>query len=242
MRLAVFSDIHGNLEALEAVLADIESRQIDEIVSLGDVIGYGCDPIPCLELVQRHCRFSLIGNHEAALLEQHTIERFSDTARISMQWTQNQLSPTWVEYLATLPEFVVENDQTFVHASPFEPRSWRYILDEFEARLGFSAFDTALCFTGHTHIPVIFSESPNHTVTGTFAETLTPESDMRYLISVGSVGQPRDNDPRACYVIADTDDETISFIRVVYDIARTQSKLKAANAPASLVTRLEVGR
>ncbi|HOD67782.1 MAG TPA: metallophosphoesterase family protein [candidate division Zixibacteria bacterium] len=242
MRLALISDIHGNLEALTAVLRDIEDKGADEIACLGDVVGYGCDPQACLELVARTCRVKLLGNHDAAALGRTPIEGYNSTARITAEWTRTVLSD---RDRACLESFTLQHralGALLVHASPCRPDQWPYILAPDEAAEAFGAFTEPICFHGHTHIPAIFTEIPGAFPARRVAHDIDPHEESRYLINVGSVGQPRDRDPRACWTLYDAAEGAIAFRRVAYDIARTQSKMSEAHLPDTLVERLAAGR
>jgi len=242
MRLAIVSDIHGNLEAFTSVLRDIESQKVDRIHFLGDVVGYGCNPAACLELVNKLCDTKLMGNHEFAVLGRLSTEQYAAAAKEVAEWTQTQLSDF---ELACLEEFELSravDDLFFVHASPCEPDQWRYILDEQSAQLAFDHFDQSICFFGHSHVPVVFTENTDGPPRKRVGHSFQPNEDDRYLINVGSVGQPRDKDPRACYVTFDTCERDLEYHRVEYDIARTQQKMASANLPQVLIDRLTIGR
>ena len=242
MKTALISDIHANLEALTAVLNDIDGNQIDQIICLGDVIGYGSDPVGCLELVQKHCKIKLIGNHEYAALGLTETTQYNSAAQQATEWTKTQLGDF---ELSILDDFIMEHSADnihYVHASPFEPDRWRYILAPNSALEGFMHFDEKICFFGHTHVPQIFSENENGLPRCQVGHDFLPDPDGRYLINVGSVGQPRDNDPRACYVIFDDKEYEVISQRVEYNIAETQRKMTAAQMPHMLISRLSAGR
>lgn len=242
MRIALISDIHGNLEALTAVLRDIERHSIDEIACLGDIVGYGCDPSACLELVRTTCRVKLLGNHDAAVLGRTSTDGYNHTARISAVWTRSIIND---RDIAVLSEFPLEHrfeNTLLVHASPYQPDQWHYILSPSEATVAFENMSERLCFHGHSHIPTIYSEVPGDMPRRKAAHDFDPCEESRYLINVGSVGQPRDDDPRAGWVCFDTAHDHIDFHRIEYDISLTQSKMTQARMPEALVTRLAVGR
>jgi len=242
VRTALLSDIHANLEALTAVLTEIERHKVDEVFSLGDVIGYGCNPVECLELIDKTCHIRLMGNHEYAVLGRVSTESYTSAARAATEWTQQV---TTDRELAIMSDFLMDyefENVLLVHASPFDPKEWHYILTPSEAADAFEKTDRRLCFHGHTHIPVIFSENPGALPRRKSAHDFDPHPESRYLINVGSVGQPRDNDPRACFLIYDTDEQSIEYHRVEYDIAKTQAKMTSAELPHMLIDRLAVGR
>ena len=240
MKLAVISDIHANLEALEAIMRDIELQQADKIVCLGDTIGYGADPIPCLEAVETRCETRLMGNHEYAVLGKLPSQQINRTAKIALNWTQNQLQDNVMSRIADLPMTAAMGDLFFVHASPWEPTRWRYVLSPGEAEAAFKNFDQRICFNGHSHLPMIFALADNQIRVKT-GHGFQPNEDTRYIVNVGSVGQPRDNDPRACYVVFDTAEDEVIYRRVDYDIAKAQHKMRQAELPAMLIQRLQSG-
>ncbi len=242
MKYALISDIHANLEALVAVLRDIEAQQADEIHCLGDVIGYGCDPVACLKLVGELCEVKLLGNHEYAVLGLLSDENMNQLARESMHWTIGQLSDHELSVIADYEMEAQRPGCRLVHASPCEPNRWHYILTMDEATVAFENFDEPLCFFGHTHVPAIYNLSQDGRIRHQTGHDFDPDEEARYLVNVGSVGQPRDHDARASYVLYDTEMKSISYRRVAYDIAATQIKMKAAQMPDKLIERLEVGR
>jgi predicted phosphodiesterase len=242
MRLALVSDIHGNLEALQAVLRDIETQRADRMICLGDVVGYGCDPAACLDLIVAKCSVTLMGNHEYAALgklEDHTL---NEVARASMKWTREQLDKRRKAIMEAFPLDHRIDDAYFVHASPHQPADWHYILTPPAARRGFEATDAWISFFGHSHLPTIFALSVDGQCRSRFGHDFQPMDENRYLVNVGSVGQPRDDDPRACYVIYDSDTVDVYYRRVPYDYTQTQQKMAAVNAPTLLIERLAVGR
>ncbi len=242
MRIALLSDIHANLEALSAVLQDIEKQKVDKIACLGDVIGYGTDPTACLDLVQANCEIRLMGNHEAAALGRMNDQAMNEVARQSMVWTREQLGE---RYLSVIERFEMQtriDDLHLVHASPFEPENWHYVLTPKAATRAFEATDAFICFFGHSHLPTIFSIGEDQKVRSRFGHDFQPHEENRYLVNVGSVGQPRDDDPRSCYVVYDSDEFDVFYHRVQYDFTVTQKKLAAANAPALLIERIAIGR
>ena len=242
MRIALISDIHSNLEALHAVLKEIETQRVDRINCLGDVIGYGCDPLACLDLVDRCCSIKLMGNHEYAAIGVLPLEAMNLVARQSINWTTAQLTDRELAMIADY-EMTAEDAGCFlVHASPQEPDEWHYILSQREATDGFAHLDHKLAFHGHTHLPLIFCLSPNGTVRTIVGHDFDPDEECSYLINAGSVGQPRDNDPRASYVIYDADEISVSYHRVEYDFKITQAKMSKADMPPMLIERLEAGR
>jgi len=245
MRLAILSDIHANLEALTAVLKDAELQKVEKIICLGDVVGYGSQPGECVELIAEKCAVTLMGNHEAAALELLSTETYNDDARVSAEWTRDRLSDKHLKMIANYSYTETLADLRFVHSSPYEPNRWHYILHEGQAMLAFENFEERICFFGHSHLPSIFAKRPDGTVRYQVGHNFMPGDDSRYLVNVGSAGQPRDLDPRACYVIYDIDENNeseVEYRRVDYDIDQAQTKMKEANLPTMLYERLAVGK
>lgn len=241
MRYLVISDIHANRPALEAVLKD--AAPFDMIWCLGDLVGYGPDPNECVERIQDFEHICTAGNHDWAALGKLTLDDFNTEARIAHLWTREELSQTSRDYLQQLPIRLEQGDFTLVHGSPREP-IWEYLLDLGGALVSFSHFSTPFCLVGHTHLPMIFvldEEGHPHAV---IPEAGVPISLRRYrmILNPGSVGQPRDGDPRASYAILDTDAMTWELRRVPYPIEITQERMRARGLPRRLIARLEVGR
>lgn len=233
MRIAIISDIHGNLEALEATLLVIDQLSVDTIICLGDVVGYGPDPDPCVDLVKERCEVVLLGNHDEAVVVPEIAERFNDYARWAVEWTTDHLSAENREYLKNRPRDWVNDSIRYVHASPKSPERWTYVFHTAEAARQFEAFAERICFIGHTHHPAIFCDNPD-------AETFS-QAD-RFLINVGSVGQPRDGDPRLCFGLMNTDTWEFQHVRADYSAERTAQKILDAGLPPLLGQRLIHGR
>jgi predicted phosphodiesterase len=241
MRILVISDIHANLTALNAVLDHADA--IDAAWCLGDLVGYGPDPNECIQRVRELPNLiCILGNHDAAALDQIDSATFNPEARQALQWTQNALTEASLAFLKRLPERVDTPQVTLVHGSPRQP-VWEYLLDTFNATRCFEHFDTPYCFVGHTHLPIIFHMHSANTL----AQLQVPEPDTcptlmpRAIINPGSVGQPRDRDPRAAYAIFDTDDHRWEYHRVAYDIGAVQSRMMALNLPDRHIQRLAAG-
>jgi len=239
MRILVISDIHANLTAFEAVLED--AGEFDAAWCLGDLVGYGPDPNETLERIQTLPGLvCVLGNHDSAIIETVGAEAFNPDARIAIEWTKKAIRTPNREFLARLREQIIIDPVTLVHGSPRDPVH-EYLLDRYTATLNFSYFTTPLCFVGHTHVPTIF-----HLNQG-YADIYFPEIDVllnlepRLIINPGSVGQPRDRDPRAAYAIYDTTDETWHFQRVAYDIEAVQERMRAHDLPEKHILRLADG-
>lgn len=242
MKLALISDIHANEEALTAVLCDAEERSVDRILCLGDVVGYGCAPKACVDLVARNCQLALMGNHDNVAINKSEADNFNAAARESSRWTQDQLGDEEVaiisQYKMRHREFGIE----VVHASPNEPDNWKYVLKSEDADEAFGSFEGQVCFIGHTHLPMIFSKFEDNAPRQTVGHSFQPNEEARYLVNIGSVGQPRDNDARACYVIYDTNEIEVNYHRVAYDIEKAQKRMAEFSLPTALIERLAVGR
>jgi diadenosine tetraphosphatase ApaH/serine/threonine PP2A family protein phosphatase len=241
MRTLIISDIHANLTALEAVLAD--AGKIDAVWCLGDLVGYGPDPNECVERIRGLPNLQcIIGNHDAAAAGNIEVDAFNPEARKTVLWTQERLTPANKEYLKNLPERVDLEDITLVHGSPFRP-VWEYLLDTRTATFNFEFFETPYCFVGHTHLPVIYHLPDDRLI----AQLIVPEHSSkmtlapRAILNPGSVGQPRDRDHRAAYAILDLSDYTWEWHRVEYDIESVQERMRQENLPERHITRLSAG-
>lgn len=238
-RTLVLTDIHGNKQALDAVIAD--AGDAARIWCLGDIVGYGPEPSACLAWVRAHCDLVLSGNHDYAVFEPSLTRDFNVHAALAADWTRDQLSAEEVAYLRALPSRIDLDDVTLAHASPADP-IWTYILSVIEAREAFDAFTGHLCFVGHTHVPACFMKDAGGIakLTVTVDEPLTLTGG-RFIVNPGGVGQPRDRDPRAAYLWYDDDAQTVTWKRVPYDIEMTQAKILAAGLPERLASRLAIG-
>ena len=247
MRYAVLSDVHGNLEALSTVLADAASEGALGILCLGDAVGYGADPAPCIELLGERSTRMVAGNHEHGALGLLDVRWFNSTARAAALWTRDRLGADHQSFLSALPLASTLGEATCVHASPRRPEEWDYLLS---AEDGFQAFDdfaTRLCFVGHSHRPGVWSLGSSgpayEDLAGpAFHDRRIPFHDgRRYIINVGSVGQPRDRDPRAAYVLWDEDERSVTLRRVTYDHKAAAAKILRAGLPRALADRLAHG-
>lgn len=240
MRLAVISDVHANVEALEAVLKDIGKRGIGEILFLGDAVGYGPDPNECVELLKENCKVLIAGNHDWAAAGLTDIDYFNEDARAAVLRTKEVLTDKNRKVLAALP--VVKNlkkeNILLVHSTPKEPEAWHYLLTLWDAEINFSYFDAAICILGHSHQPFVIERLPSGEMVTRRDETDIGENE-RYIINAGSVGQPRDGDPRACYAVIE--ERKVKFVRVRYDFERTQKRMREAGLPLPLIERLATG-
>lgn len=240
MRYAILSDIHGNLEALDAVLADAASRA-DAVLCLGDIVGYGADPVACIERVAERAELVVAGNHEHGAAGLLDLDWFNDRARAALQWTRRRLDVDHLAWLAARPLVGDLDDATLVHASPARPEEWDYLVTADEGYEVFAQFATRVCFVGHSHRACVWSVGSSGRAYEPGATEVAIERGRRYLINVGSVGQPRDRDPRAAYALWDVDGRRVSIQRVVYDLATARRKILAAGLPRFLAERLTIG-
>jgi len=240
MRFAVLSDVHGNLEALQAVLADARQHRCTHFVCLGDIVGYNADPSACIRIVRELDCPTVKGNHdEQASLSDSSVD-FNEMAEQAIMWTRAQLSEQDRSWLRCLPLQQSVHDFTIVHATLNEPGDWGYVFTTTEAMASFAYQQTALCFFGHTHVQGAFIR--NVEVTPTVRDKIGIDSGKQYLVNAGSVGQPRDGDWRAAYCIYLPDDNLVEQRRVPYEIDRTRKKVLAAGLPRLLADRLVLGR
>ena len=244
MRIAIISDIHANTEALEAALSDISRQKIDETVCLGDIVGYGANPNECIEIIKKSCPLCILGNHDAAAVGLLSTDHFNVHAKIAIDWTVENLNAQGQSFLRSLPLKENKFFHAFVHATPYEPNMWYYITSLEEAAFNFQFFDTSFCFVGHTHIPIIIvleNEKVVYVHQGNSIQ-FNDDKQKRFLINVGSVGQPRDRNPLSCYGLLDTETRTFSYQRIAYDIEKTQGKMRKIKMPDFLITRIKDGR
>lgn len=240
MRLAVLSDIHANLAALEAVRDDLPT--VDETWVLGDIVGYGPQPNEVIRTLQQMGARSVMGNHDGAAIGSVDVSWFNPDAASAIEWTAQIVDDNSRAYLATLPQVRRDGELTAVHGSPRDP-TWEYVTGPGVAAANLSAFDTRLCLHGHTHVPVIFSAEDGRVD----VVPATPDAPVRLnaaraLVNPGSVGQPRDGNPAASFLILDTDAGSAEFRRVAYDVTLTQRLMGEVGLPRRLVERLSYGR
>jgi predicted phosphodiesterase len=238
MRICVISDVHANLPALEAALA--AARPYDAVWHLGDVVGYGPQPNEVVALLASEGAVGVRGNHDAAAIGRLSTDAFNDDARAAIEWTAKRIDGAARGWLSQLPERLEMADFTLAHGSPRDP-TWEYVFSAGVARGNMSAFGTPHCLVGHTHVPLVFRQD------GRRLETVVPNGrpvaldGSRSVLNPGSVGQPRDGDPRASAMILDTERVTVEWSRAEYDIARVQRLMNEAGLPPRLVRRLEFG-
>ncbi len=241
MRVLVISDIHANLAAFEAVLADAKGEW-DQIWCLGDIIGYGPNPNECVALLREHDHVSLSGNHDWAVLGKLDISAFNRVARIAVTWTKQHLTLESVAYLNGLPAQREMPLFTLAHASPRQP-VWEYVLDAETAAVNFDYFKTPYCLVGHTHVPIIYEANRKLEVFPSLPDYDNPTqlTSARRIINPGSVGQPRDANPDASYALLDTESLIWQYKRTPYPVEKTQALMRKAEMPDRLVERLAYG-
>jgi predicted phosphodiesterase len=250
MQVAVFSDIHANLPALEAVLRDLDEVGVDEIWCLGDVVGYGASPDACVELVRERCEACLVGNHDLAVLDRLDTSTFSGAAAAAVEWTTANSSKESLDYLGGLHPADSTRPAALYHASPRDP-IWEYVLWPEQAAECLLVQERRVSFIGHSHVALFFSAEeagerdstpPEARGWQAGAGTRLEIDDGRWLINPGSVGQPRDGDPRAAWLELDTETWQATYHRVDYDIGRAAEAIERAGLPKHLAKRLFVGR
>lgn len=249
MRWALFSDIHGNLEALETVLDSIRGARADRLVCLGDIVGYGANPNECVTLTKQSSALTIAGNHDHAALGLLDISEFNDHARAAIIWTQDNLAGESAEWLRGRGIFLAEAKLRIVHASPGHPLEWNYILSPMDAYQEFRMFEEPICFVGHSHVAGLYLAPEEGDYAAGFIqerelppnEPLQLPKNQRAILNVGSVGQPRDRDPRAAWVLYDDETATATLHRLEYDIESAQHRILDAGLPPFLAYRLGMG-
>lgn len=233
VKLAVISDIHSNAHALRVALADIEARNVDAIYCLGDVVGYGADAAECVDLVRERCTACVIGNHDEAVGFERGINSIPKDARKAAAHNREQLDDAQLDWLRSLPLRIDGDQLSFVHSSPQSPETWMRLDSFMRVKEQFNHFDGDVCFLGHTHIPGIISDRLG---------VLTVRKGYRFMINCGSIGQPRDNDPRLSFAVFDTDAFTCEIIRIGYDVEGAATRIRDEGLPSTLADRLFEGR
>jgi diadenosine tetraphosphatase ApaH/serine/threonine PP2A family protein phosphatase len=243
MRIAILSDIHANLEALVAVEAEVARAGVDRVVCCGDVVGYGASPNPCCERIRDLASVTLLGNHDAAVSGRMDYAYYYDAARHALDWTASQLDPDHMVWLRSLPYTHRADDVCFSHGSPVLPADYDYVfaleqaqeLSRHEARLA------PVTFIGHSHLCKAFAIDPGGAVEELAGRDLTLDPGRKYILSVGSVGQPRDFDHRACFVVYDTEARRVTWQRVAYDVERAARRILEAQLAPNFGKRLFLG-
>jgi predicted phosphodiesterase len=239
-KYAIMGDIHGNLEALETVVKDAKEQGVNSFVCVGDVVGYNSNPSECLEMIKELKCVTVRGNHDHYCSHDECLDDFHPLAANVVDWTRHQLSAEQIAWLRQLKMVCVVDGFTIVHSTLDMPEKWGYVFDTLEANANFTYQSTAVCFHGHTHVPVVYEKQAV-----VKKEPLTKLKIMlgtKYFINVGSVGQPRDGDSRAAYVIYDIKSKQVELRRLAYDISKTQEKIRKVHLPERLAKRLESGK
>jgi diadenosine tetraphosphatase ApaH/serine/threonine PP2A family protein phosphatase len=247
--VAIVSDIHGNLQAFEAVVEEVAVSSCEELWCLGDLVGYGADPDACVSLASSVCSICLAGNHDLAVTGELELEDFSEGARVAAEWTRATCAPETIAFLRTLAPLNEEEAVGLYHASPRDP-IWEYVLSPLQAALCMDVQSARVCLVGHSHIALSYWRPAPDAELG--AGDVTGEtrrggqhldiSQGEWLLNPGSVGQPRDGDPRAAWLELDLDAWTATYHRVEYDVAEAQAAIRAARLPSSLADRLRYGQ
>jgi len=242
MKIALLSDIHSNLEAFQAVSESVAAHSVQEIIFLGDIVGYGAEPNECIELLRTLTGCVIAGNHDFAAVNKTDIRYFNPHAKEAILWTAQKLSADNARFLSALPLLENRHGCTLVHSTPMLPQLWDYVLTPAEAGVSFHNFFGQVCFIGHSHYPAAFIQDSSGAITESFDTECTLQDDLRYIINIGSVGQPRDGSPLSSYGLFDRESKKFRLIRVAYDIRSAQSKILAAGLPPFLASRLALGR
>lgn len=240
MKYAIIADIHANLEAFQVVLDDIQKQKCTHVACLGDVVGYNANPKECLDLVRQMNIPCVKGNHDEYCSTDEELEGFNPNAAEAVMWTRQQLTEDDRKWLRDLKYVRLVSNFTIVHATLDQPQRWAYVFEKLDAAASFTYQNTAVCFFGHTHVPLAFIRDAS--VRGGTYSKFKVEPGRKYFVNVGAVGQPRDGIPKAGYVVYDMDEGSIELRRLDYDIAAVQAKIRKAGLPERLAERLAVGK
>ncbi len=240
MKWAILSDVHGNLEAFQAVIDSLSRAKIDKVIFLGDIVGYGASPRECIEVLRNLTDCLVAGNHDWGAVNLTSTFLFNLIAKEAILWTQEQLFQSQHLFLKNLPLVGREDNFTFVHATPYLPAEWNYLTSGWDVSANFDFFDEQICFIGHSHIPVVYIKDSGLLFSSDEKITYL-QDEFRYMINVGSIGQPRDGNPMASYGIYDSLEKKFSLKRVPYNIYLAQKKIIDAGLPPSLAKRLGEG-
>ncbi len=241
MKIVIFSDVHSNLEALEAFLSALKKENPSLFIFVGDVVGYGADPEKVAKKIKEITDIGVAGNHDYAVIGKTPLHFFNEIARRAAEWTMNNITKETKEFLSELPLIARYEDFTIVHGSFSSPESWEYILSLEHAWREFHHFDTQIGVVGHSHVPFAVRFN-NEKIEEIFDKEFKIENEWRYLLNPGSIGQPRDGDPRASFIIYDKNSKIISFKKVKYDVKKAQEKIIKKGLPHYLAERLAYGR
>ncbi len=242
MIYGVFSDVHANVEALDAIYQELTERQVEKFVCLGDIVGYGPNPNEVVQMIKDKCDICILGNHDNVALQREAHEHFNPLAQYVIHWTQEVLNDSSIEYLKERPYLIRDNGVYFVHASPKSPSDWFYVnsLDDSVEALDFCPDD--ICFIGHTHCPGFVVKESNESYSVLDKNYFQLKEGQKILINVGSVGQPRDKNPQTSACIYNSETQEFELIRINYDFVSTQNKMVELKFPSFLVHRLTTGQ
>ncbi|HEY0457067.1 MAG TPA: metallophosphoesterase family protein [Verrucomicrobiae bacterium] len=240
MKYAVIADIHANLEALQVVLEDTRAQKCTHYCCVGDIVGYGANPIECLNIIRDMGMPCVKGNHDEYCSSNDTLEGFNPHAADAVNWTRKQLSEPDKQWLRDFKYIRLVASFSMVHATLDGPQRWQYVFDRLAAAASFTYQNTGVCFFGHTHVPVAFIRDSQ--IRGGTYSKFKVEPGKKYFVNVGSVGQPRDGNPKAAYVVYDLDEGSIELRRLDYDIATAKRKIIEAGLPQRLADRLDLGK
>ncbi|MBI4834934.1 MAG: metallophosphoesterase family protein [Planctomycetes bacterium] len=242
MKYAIFSDIHGNLEALEAVMEKLAAEKPDRYICVGDIVGYGADPNECIKKVRAIPGCIIVaGNHDYAAIGTLNNGFFNDFAKSAISWTAKQLNEEEKKFLGGLKLVETLNSISVAHSNLYLPELFEYIQTSYDLQLGFNVMENPVCFIGHSHVPIFFSLQRG-SISFNTDPLLKINKSGKFFVNVGSVGQPRDDNPHACYAVYDDTDEAIAIKRVPYDVDKAVSKIRKAGLPEILAERLKYGR
>ena len=240
-RFAIFADVHANINALKSVIDDARENAVTDFICAGDIVGYNASPNECVDFIRNLDCFTVRGNHDHYCAYDESLDDFHPIAASAIAWTREQLSEENAKWLKDLPLHAFHHGLTLVHSTLDMPERWGYVFESIEAEAHFCYQSTQLCFHGHTHVPVIFEKHSN-VVTQRVPASFTISLGHKYFINTGSVGQPRDNDPKASYCIYDVKSRRVEFRRIEYDVEGTQKKIREAGLPERLAQRIITGR
>ena len=242
MRYGILSDIHANLEAYEAVISALKEEQLDKLIIVGDIVGYGADPKECISLTKSLSAGIVCGNHARSAAGFMDVNWFNDYAKKAVLWTQGVLSEEEKQFLRE-PGLIFKDENIIaVHGSLDNPSDFNYIMGINDAEVTFLKMDKRLCFIGHSHRPMIFAKGNMLNIEVIFEQEIRLEKERQYIINIGSVGQPRDGDNRASYAVYDTERQEVSIKRVKYNIRKARDKILEAGLPEIFAYRLSEGR
>ncbi|RME03875.1 MAG: metallophosphoesterase [Planctomycetota bacterium] len=237
MRYAFISDIHSNYTALKTALEKIQQLQVDKILCLGDIVGYGAEPNECLAAVKKYCHYTILGNHDLALIEENAAKNFNPEAKIAIEWNRKKTKRKYFHFLRSLPYKLKFKHFLAAHANPWQPKKWTYVHHHTVQPAQWQNLHPPLCFIGHSHIPVVITPKKEYST----HHCKIPPS-QKCIVNVGSIGQPRDGDRRLSFGVYDTNNGLYQLFRLDYDYERAVKKIRNAGLPAYLSNRLLFGK